>query len=112
MSHTYACFIFYDSKFYENYNGGKILEIRPRKFFNLLVSQNAWAESKFWLKIRNQHIIPRRMIYDDPRFNPPVYEFSYSLRFHAYAISFWLETSPKVIQKLYIEHTLEKYLNQ
>ena len=78
----------------------KKFEIRPRKFFNPLVSQNAWAESKFWLKNRNQHKIPRRMIYDDPRFNPPVYEFSCSLRFHAYAISFWLETSPKVIQNI------------
>ena len=100
MSHTYACCVSYDSKFYKNYNGGKIFEIRPRKFFKVFFSQNAWAGSKFWLKIRNHHKISRRMIYNDPRLNVPIYEFSCSLRFYAYAISFWLKTSPKTLQNL------------
>ena len=63
---------------------------------HILRLQILW-ELQWW---KNFGDPPTQIFQDDPRFNPPVYEFSCSLRFHAYAISFWLETSPKFIQNL------------
>ena len=45
----------------------KIFWIRPRKFGKLSISQNAWVESKFWMKIRTCYEISHWMIYYDNR---------------------------------------------
>ena len=45
----------------------EIFWIRPRKFGKLSISQNAWVESKFWMKIRTRYKISHRMIYHDNR---------------------------------------------
>ena len=51
-----------DCKFYFRFSDAKIFEIRPRKIFKSIFHQNAWAEYKFWLQIRIQRKIPRRMV--------------------------------------------------
>ena len=45
----------------------EIFWIRPRKFGKSPISQNAWVESKFWMKIRTCYEISHWMIYYDNR---------------------------------------------
>ena len=60
--------IYFDSKWNFWFDGTEIFWVRPRKNSKSVISQNAWAELKFWIKIRNLHKIPRRMIYSNNRF--------------------------------------------
>ena len=46
----------------------KFFETAHANIEKLTISQNAWAKSKFWIKIRTRHKIPRRMIYYGDRF--------------------------------------------
>ena len=47
MSQTYACCKSFDYKSNENFDDGKILRIRLRKFFQVLFSQNEFPMRSF-----------------------------------------------------------------
>ena len=47
LIHANNSFEFHRIEFKKNFNATKIFEIRPRKFKKLVISQYAWAESKF-----------------------------------------------------------------
>ena len=65
---TCAICIYFDSKYNFWFDGKKFFWFRPRKIWKSAISQNAWAKSKLWMKIRNFHKILRRMVYSYSRY--------------------------------------------
>ena len=93
---TYAIYILYDLKFYFWFSDAKIFEIRQRKILQPFFSLECVGEIKFWLKIRIQLKISRRMICVDMGSKFISYHFSRNIAFHAYAIIIFIRIVGKV----------------
>ena len=94
---TYAIYISYDLKFYFWFSDAKIFEIRPRKIFQPFFSLECVGEIKFWLQIRIQRKISRRMICVDMGYIVVSYHYSLNIAFHAYAILIFMRIVGKII---------------
>ena len=82
----YAIYISYDLKFYFWFSDAKIFEIHPRKIFQPILSLECVGEIKFWLQIRIQRKISRRIICVDMGYIAVSYHYSLNIAYHAYAI--------------------------
>jgi len=89
-------YILYDLKFYFWFSDAKIFEIRSRKILQPFFSLECEGEIKFWLKIRIQRKISRRMICVDMGSKFISYHFSRNIAFHAYAIIIFIRIVGKV----------------
>ena len=93
---SYAIYPSYDFKFYFWFSYAKIFEIRLRKIFEIVFSQECVGEIKFWLQIRIQRKISRRMICIDMGSMFISYQFSLNIAFHAYAIIIFMRIVGKI----------------
>ena len=105
---TYAIYISYDLKFYFWFSDAKIFEIRPRKIFQPFFSLECVGEIKFWLQIRIQRKISRRMIcvYMGSKFIS--YHFSRNIAFHAYAIIIFIRIVGRITIDPISMHTIRR----
>ena len=105
---TYAIYISYDLKFYFWFSDAKIFEIRPRKIFQPFFTLECVGEIKFWLEIRIQRKISRRMICVDMGYMVVSYHFSLNIAFHAYAILIFMRIVGKIIIDPISTHTIRR----
>ena len=112
MSHiwliTYAIYISYDFKFYFWFSDAKIFEIRPRKIFKPFFSLECVGGIKFWLQIRIQRKISRRMVCVHMGSMVVSYHFSLNIAFHAYAILIFMRIVGKIIIDPISTHTIRR----
>ena len=93
---TYAIYISYDFKFYFWFSDAKIFEIRPRKIFKPFFSLECVGGIKFWLQIRIQRKISRRMVCVYMGSMVVSYHISLNIAFHAYAIIIFMRIVGKI----------------
>ena len=105
---TYAIYISYDSKFYFWFSDIKIFEIRLRKIFEPFFSLECVGGIKFWLQIRIQRKISRRMVCVHMGSMAVSYHFSLNIAFHAYAILIFMRIVGKIIIDPISTHTIRR----
>ena len=105
---THAIYISYDLKFYFWFSDAKIFEIRQRKIFQSFFTLECVGEIKFWLEIRIQRKISRRMICVDMGYMVVSYHYSLNIAFHAYAILIFMRIIGKIIIDLISTHTIRR----
>ena len=94
---THAIYISYDLKFYFWFSDAKIFEIRPRKIWQPFFTLECVGEIKFWLEIRIQRKISRRMICVDIGYMDVLYHFLLNIACHAYAILIFMRIVGEII---------------
>ena len=105
---TYAIYISYDSKFYFWFSDIKIFEIRLRKIFEPFFSLECVGGIKFWLQIRIQRKISRRMVCVYMGSMVVSYHISLNIAFHAYAILIFMRIVGKIIIDPILTHTIRR----